>query len=615
MTSLEELARELAELRRQVNRMTPQLASSSIETGAIREHDVDGALVGQYGRQFDGTSAPSTFNGPLPPMPSTPVLTPVVKGVKVRWDGLFADDEDGNEVLVPMNFARVELHASTDAGFLADTAATLISTWETPRGGELVVAANPTLLCCRLVTRNLAGLRSPATPVVSATPLGVNDTDIESVGVAKLTTGELAAGQRIILGVESEAHAEATPDGFSVYRVNLENGQLYRSATLGDADVPDMLQIAGADGAVKASISDEGKVVSQELVVSSKLYVGGLDLDERFAREAATRNIMNAIRLADGRITGGELGLFEFQFTAQWGHVYSFVVAPVYIACSGAAYHHELILRFTDDGSRPTVSSPIYYRKLKYHTASGGGWYDMGGHFLNHFPFFWAGGTTGDTRLFRILVTMRTEAGNTVTWANYGDQYSIATVLDHGMRNIGVFAVDNDGGGTGTPPPVPQQYYWEGGAEWGATWRGNGSKRTDTADLYQGYYSGTNGLQHASWGWPDLTGMLSGATVDRAETWLYTPHWYSAGGGVACIGFHSQLGEPADWTGALDVRQYGFARGEGKWIDLNDWKGNIQNGGFRGLAFAPPNTSSTFYGYAAGDGQPGGPVLRIWYTK
>lgn len=161
-------AAEIAALRKEVRGLSvgPQLAYSAIEDGAVREFDIDGQLVQQVGAQFDGTHMAASLVGPVPPAPATPVLEVRAGGLAVIWNGLFVDD-----AIVPMDFARVEIHASLTPDFDPSFADTIRGTFETPRGGEYVITLPATsVFYVKLVARSLTGKRSAPSGQASGQP-------------------------------------------------------------------------------------------------------------------------------------------------------------------------------------------------------------------------------------------------------------------------------------------------------------------------------------------------------------------------------------------------------------------------------------------------------------
>lgn len=142
----------------------PQLAYSSIEDGAI-ESRIEGVVRAIFGQQFDGTHGSVVVNGPKPPVPQAPTAVAALEGARISWNGMFV----GNAI-VPLDFARVEVHASIDPDFTAEYAATLIGTFESPRGGEFYANLVPTKYYIKLVARSLSGNRSDASTAVEVTP-------------------------------------------------------------------------------------------------------------------------------------------------------------------------------------------------------------------------------------------------------------------------------------------------------------------------------------------------------------------------------------------------------------------------------------------------------------
>lgn len=147
---------------------SPQLGNSSIEGGSLVVNDSAGGMRMQVGEQYDGTTTTIIVNGPTPPTPSTPTAVAALEGAVITWDGLYT-----NAVAPPMDFARVEVHASTDPDFTAEFAQTLVATFETPRGGSASVTLVPADYYIKFVTRSQSGLRSPASAAFQVTPQSV----------------------------------------------------------------------------------------------------------------------------------------------------------------------------------------------------------------------------------------------------------------------------------------------------------------------------------------------------------------------------------------------------------------------------------------------------------
>ncbi|MGQ3382985.1 hypothetical protein [Glutamicibacter sp. TV12E] len=175
MTRLNDEARwlvsEIAEAKRMASALgKPQLGNSAIEAGKIEEYDQGGTLVQIVGEQHDGTHAPVTVNGPVPPEPAAPAVTAGIGSVEARWSGKFAGD-----ALSPMDFSHVALHASrleafapsnetqlaTITGELGDVAVVLIDAGEWTFGLVAVSKAGKWSQMSETVTIDIPDYPSP----------------------------------------------------------------------------------------------------------------------------------------------------------------------------------------------------------------------------------------------------------------------------------------------------------------------------------------------------------------------------------------------------------------------------------------------------------------------
>ena len=211
-SAIQQLAAKLNRLEREVRATatTPYLAYSSIEDGgSIGANAADGTTMAQFGGQFDGSFGAMSLNGPTPPTPSAPTITPAVGGLTVLWDGLFTDAE-----FAPMDFGRVEIHVSTDPAFVPDVAASLVSTIESPRGGHPFIATANGVYYVALVVRSLSGARGPAS--ATAGPVTVDNTMV--LNGSQTVNGEfttLDTDGSVLLKSGTQDHGDR---GLSVYR-------------------------------------------------------------------------------------------------------------------------------------------------------------------------------------------------------------------------------------------------------------------------------------------------------------------------------------------------------------------------------------------------------------
>lgn len=136
----------------------------------------------------------------------------------------------------------------------------------------------------------------------------------------------------------------------------------------------------------------------------------------------------------------------------------------------------------------------------------------------------------------------------------------------------------------------------------------------------QGYtpYSPSAGVKgcHLYFDDANIRSVLSGATVDKVELYLYAEHWHSSSGGRANIATHGYSTTQATFGNSAHVGEAAFARGQGRWLGLptSGWA----TGSRRGVSLAPPSwsSSSIYYGYFSGLGSgTRRPRLRITYTK
>lgn len=171
--SLRLLAERLTNIERKVRSQgsTGQLAHSSIEDGALQAYDRSGAQTMVIGKQWDGTYAPITVNGPIPPTPTGLTVDDATEGLVIGWGGVFA----GGLSQVPMDFLRVDAHVGTVPEFVPDHT-NRIASFLAPLGGQASATLPPGTYYVKLVCWTIAGKVSVASDPVSGDSLAVEAT-------------------------------------------------------------------------------------------------------------------------------------------------------------------------------------------------------------------------------------------------------------------------------------------------------------------------------------------------------------------------------------------------------------------------------------------------------
>lgn len=267
-----DIGRELQSLKARLDRAerSPRLSHASIDNTSVEIRDSVGGLKGLVGVQADGTTAVNIVNGAAPPVPATPTASPALGGVAVGWDGTFTDAS-----VTPLDWARVEVHASATAGF-TPTPDTLAATIETPQGGICYIpVTGPTYV--RLLARNTSGTASDPTTIVGpysprpvAGEIGIGEivsTMISdgSVTTPKLfanavTTPKLAAGSVDATSIAVDALTGKTITGGTITGALIQTAASGQRITLNEANANKVL-VYNSSGTAIGELSSTGLLV------------------------------------------------------------------------------------------------------------------------------------------------------------------------------------------------------------------------------------------------------------------------------------------------------------------------------------------------------------------
>ncbi|MDK0525014.1 hypothetical protein [Streptomyces sp. ML-6] len=341
-----DIGRTLAQLEKRLSAVerTARLSSASLDDTALEVRDGAGSLRALVGQQGDGTTAVNIVNGGPPPTPATPTASPALGGVAAGWDGRFTDG-----VVMPLDWARVEVHASPTASFVPGPD-TLKATIETPQGGVVYIPSTAPLYVT-LVARNTSGAASPATPQVGpyapkpvAGEIGIGqitETLIADGAVTTpkvfanaVTTAKLAAGSVDAVALKADAITGKTITGGTINGaefhsddgagglVDISAGTVETTAANGWKIVIDptqalpVIDLLDNTGATAGSINGTGDPARPGLNVSSGPFADGAINDWRWVThcgaDGPTANGWKTVRVRESDssvFSGGYLSL------------------------------------------------------------------------------------------------------------------------------------------------------------------------------------------------------------------------------------------------------------------------------------------------------------------
>ncbi|MER7951982.1 hypothetical protein ABTY59_31785 [Streptomyces sp. NPDC096079] len=391
------------------------------------------------------------------------------------------------------------------------------------------------------------------------------------------------------------ARAELSPRGLQLYD---NDGSEAVALVTGR---PNYLTLS-SNGIPVATIDQMGNAGFGDLAVAGNLEVGGDSLTKIL--NALPRGLVAVDYMATAVTAGStEYGYIELAFEAEAARMYR-VVFDCYADpdVSGG----EIVVVLRDGGaSTPSISSLQIQSMVR--PLSGAGWNRVRLETVRSGYAFGAG-------LHRLLISFYASAGpagQTVRMLGGPGYPGLFYIEDIGpyLPETGVY---NTGGGTATPPKRTYTKIYQ------ASWSGSYANRSGYNSYYgnqmlQGYVSSTNGMQASLVGFPAaLSTDLAGATINKAEIYLYFEHWYNNAGGTAVIKAHKHAARPATFSCDAEAKSVTWARNQGKWVDITSVFDSTL---WRGIALDPNNSSATYYGRARGVGETYPPQLKVTYTK
>ncbi|MFF0698434.1 hypothetical protein ACFYU4_38090 [Streptomyces tendae] len=499
------------------------------------------------------------------------VVLPAVPGQKVYLavDYLASPDWIGERVMIAVNWLAADGTWLAQASAGTVQGSTVLGSWQ--RLVSLAVTAAPpntTRAAVRLYTSN-----STAGTV-----------RFDNAQAMFVTTSGVAG-----------ARAEISPLGLQLYD---EDGEEAVALMTGR---PNYLSLR-TDGVPVATIDQEGGAGFQRLAVAESLSIGGTDLAE-YLNSLPRGMLAVDYQVSTRTASGTEMGFVELACDIDPTRMYRFRFAARANPSAGGG---ELQIRLRDGGAgSPTINSKQIYLAV-HHMVSGNSFTADFEHIQNG-----ASLGAGNHRFLVGFNNLYGPSGQTCTMSGEAGAVGYFYIEDIGPHVVETGGY-NDGGGT--TAPTPQKYT----RTYNASWSGTYARRSSYSSFYgntcmQGYYSSTNGTMASLIGFPSSLGSdLAGASIIKAEVYLYFDHWYANAGGRAVIKAHTHTSRPSSFSSDAEGKTVDWKRNEGKWVDITSVFDSTK---WRGIALDPNSTSSTYYGRARGYGQTNPPRLKVTYTK
>ncbi|AYN59106.1 tail protein [Arthrobacter phage Yang] len=418
---------------------------------------------------------------------------------------------------------------------------------------------------------------------------------------------QLVLTSEVIAGDPAGNHAKLDANGFRVMAPPSTGADPVEVIRLG-TETDDYFGVVGADGNLTASITAAGGVSAKEVNVADTLTLAGEDLGSRidYMPQRLTAWGQVPIDSTTMLINGsGEIGLFELgwdsnQADGREGRMYRFSLNPLLIR-STAVGQAGLRLRYTTDGSKPTINSQL----LQYSY----GWIGAASGFQSLVIDRIIGSNNGE--YLRVLVTLWNGTSGTASVVKDSNQtHMFSTVVDLGGSTSPTAIASTGGGTTGTKAPVTTTKEYKANAI--KSYTGTGAwYNYNTGYMYSGLSPANYGDLRSVATFPSFTSDLSGATVNDVWIYVYYDFWYYGSGGNAAISLHGYSTPPGSSPSlSFSMMSNGWPRAAGRWVRLPDSTyAGFKSGTYKGFGLGGHGGGYSEYGYAH-DAR-----IKIRYTK
>lgn len=465
-----------------------------------------------------------------------------------------------------------------------------------------------------ITTRKLTVTEDMTVALLAAHKVQAGEIEVNTLFADATFTGSLNTHVATFLTNEDgTGHTSTvTGQGLKVIYTDPVTGEVQDRVKIGTFD-DDYIALTDDVNETSVSIDKTGTGAFRSLNVRDSITLNGIDLDQRLRDMPQGMAAWGQLQINSNMSTTTEVGLFEIGWEAmvaagQPERMYEFNVNPFLINQTQPGIV-GLRLRYTTDGSAPTVNSPVI--GYSYWNAPGAG-LSTTGQFTriigsNNGPYI------------RVLLCLYddTNGVTSVYGPGTGQTHLYCTVKDLGATMLSTVSATTGGGSvyTGSTVAAPTNPTVTYTKEWGyngvRSYLPSGAHYNyNTSKAYQGQSPAGYGNLNSMYTFPSVTSLLSGATINDVWVYLYFEHWYYNSGGTAEIRLHNNLSVPASYSGMTTngINSTSWPKGAGRWVRLpSGLYDGFKTGAYRGFGLVGDGYIS--YGIA------NNARLKIKYTK
>lgn len=366
----------------------------------------------------------------------------------------------------------------------------------------------------------------------------------------------------------------------------------------------DHLEVVKQDGTLVGTISEDGKLVGDEVHATSGLFYKGDEMATVLARlpgglkgwaqrtTYSTQNADNSTRMPYLRLN----------VPVEAGRFYKITTSPIASEASDSTTSAVLMMTYNYGGNAQLFDPQLTSVLTSPTTVND----------VLQAPVPLAGITASPTPGYLSILLAFQASGTGVVGLRGSESQPVWIIVEDMGPQLYQAGISLDG----TAPPTTNviNYYKEYSLTGASSYEGNGNYYAYAENkMFQGESPGGVGNTKSIATYQSMTADLSGATITDMRVYLYFDSWYYNAGGTARIGLHGHSSPPATFSHSVADAMVvpGWPKPGGMWVSIPQayWAG-FKAGTYKGISLSAPGGNYEYYGIAAENS-----IISATYTK